>query len=275
MLRRLVKEPLVHFLALGLVIFAVCTALSGSYTRPDQIVVSRGKIEQLAALFAKTWQRPPTGDELKGIIDDHVREEVYYREALALNLERDDPVVRRRLRLKMEAMDESEAIPLPDDLQLAAYLSSFPQEFVIPPEISFEQIYLDPAKRGSALEVDIVTIRAALHAAATALPEGDSTLLPARISLTTLDEIARQFGAEFAKALGNLPSGQWSGPIRSEYGLHFVRILERRAQRMPTLDEARDVAIGKWQAARRAEIKQKRFEELLSRYEVRIETHVP
>jgi PPIC-type PPIASE domain len=272
MLRSLVKEPLFHFLVLGLLIFAVYTAVSGSFAPPDQIIVSQGKVEQLAALFTKTWQRPPTGDELKGLIDDYVKEEVYYREALELNLERDDPIVRRRLRLKMEAMDGSETIPVPDDIQLAAYLRSSPQEFAIPSEISFDQIYLNPAKRGAALEADVRRIKAQLTAAGTALPEGDATLLPASISLMSLDEIARQFGAEFTKAVVALPNGEWGGPIRSEYGLHFVRILERRARRVPTLEEARDLVVRKWQASKRAEIKQKRFEELLNRYEVRIET---
>ena len=124
MLRRLLKEPLVRFLALALVVFAVYGVINTSEVeKPDRIVITGPKIEQIAGLFAKAWQRPPTVAELKDLIDDYVKEEILVREALALGLDKDDTVIRRRLRLKMEFLSDAESEALsPTDAELEVYL---------------------------------------------------------------------------------------------------------------------------------------------------------
>ena len=111
MLKRILREPLVHFLALALLIFAAHGLLRTGADAPEKIVVSASKIEQMAKVFTKTWQRSPTADELKGMIDDYVKEEVLVRQALELGLDRDDTVVRRRLRQKIEFLNAADAAP--------------------------------------------------------------------------------------------------------------------------------------------------------------------
>ncbi len=105
---RVLREPLVHFLLLGGVLFLIfgLTNQTGTTNSDQRIVVSAGRIEQLATVFGKTWQRPPTSKELKGLIDDFVLEEVYYRQAVAMGIDRDDTIIRRRLRQKLEFLTD-------------------------------------------------------------------------------------------------------------------------------------------------------------------------
>ena len=218
MLRRLLKEPLVHFLALALVIFAVYGVINTSEAeKPDRIVMTGPKIEQIAGLFAKAWQRPPTVAELKDLIDDYVKEEILVREALALRLDKDDTVIRRRLRLKMEFLSDAESEALsPTDAELEAYLRANPGKFEIDPMIAFRQIYLNPERRGDRLDQDAASILEVLRSGARPDPSalGDTTLLPSELPMTSKSSIGEMFGREFAEALGKVRH-LVSGRVRS------------------------------------------------------------
>jgi hypothetical protein len=225
-------------------------------------------------LFAKTWQRPPTPAELKGLIDDFVKEEMYVREALALGLDQDDTVIRRRLRLKMEFMTDAEAgATPPTDAELQAWLDAHPDDFRKPPEVAFEQVFLNPQTRGAAAAADAGALLAALRGPAglDAAKAGDPTLLPFALPLSPSAQVAGTFGADFARAIETLPDGEWSGPVASGYGLHLVRITQRKAGTMPTLAEARAAVEREWMNARRQDVERRRLEDLLKKYEVVIE----
>jgi len=153
MIRKLVREPLVQFLLLGAALFALDAWLrpSAAPTANAEIVVSEARIRNLAQNFRRTWQRPPTRVELEGLVEAHVREEVFYREALALGLERDDAIIRRRLQQKMEFVsEEAAALAKPTDEDLSAYLKTHAEAFRTEPRATFAQVYLDPRKRGAA-----------------------------------------------------------------------------------------------------------------------------
>ncbi len=276
MLRRLIREPLVHFLALALVIFAAYRALDESETaKPSQIVVTQARIEQIAGLFARTWQRPPTLPELKGLIDDYVKEEVYYREALALGLDKDDTVIRRRLRLKMEFLGDAEIEALkPTDAELEQYLQANPDKFTIDPAVAFRQIYLNPERRGDKIDEDATSILEALRSDPSLDPAslGDTTLLPSELALTSTASIGQTFGVDFADAVAKATPGIWIGPIETGFGLHLARVSEMRPGRMPALAEVRDAVAREWANEKRKALAQQRFAELLKRYEVTIET---
>ena len=117
---KILREPLLHFLLLGAAIFGAYRLLSDARaTQPGNIVVTQGRIEALVAAFTRTWQRPPTASEREGLIRDYIREEVYVREAIALGLDQDDMVIRRRLRQKLEFVSEDLTAPAePTDGQL-------------------------------------------------------------------------------------------------------------------------------------------------------------
>ncbi|KFC62377.1 hypothetical protein FG93_06077 [Bosea sp. LC85] len=276
MIGRLLKEPLAHFLVLALAIFALYGALNRTdESRSDEIVVTGGKIEQLAGLFAKTWQRPPTASEIKGLIDDHVKEEILYREALALGLDKDDTVIRRRLRLKMEFLSQAQSeSATPSEAELEAFLKGNPDRFRIDPTLAFRQVFLSPERRGETIEQDVASVLEVLRAKPDTDPAtlGDPTILPLELPPTRKASIGQIFGTGFAEALAQTPPGEWAGPVKSSFGLHVVHVGESRTGRSATLDEARDSLAQEWTNERRRQTEEAQLAERLRRYRVRIET---
>ncbi len=272
-LKRLLKEPLLHFLFLGIVLFVVYGFVSKrGNDEPGEIVVTQGQIEHLAIGFAKTWQRPPTEQELAGLIRDHVREEVLYREALAVGLDKDDTVIRRRLRQKMEFISDDIAAQIePTDADLNAYLQLHPDKFRTEPLFTFRQVYLDPQKHG---ESDLADLLAKLKLAADkadASELGDPLMLGHKFAAVPVGEVAKQFGESFAAALPGLETGQWQGPVASGFGVHLVFISERTEGRLPALSQVRRAVRREWDNDRRLEANENFFQTLLKRYNVTIE----
>jgi hypothetical protein len=276
-MKRLLREPLLHFLLLGAGLFLAysLTPGGGTLVEPGKIVVTRGQIEHLAAAFAKTWRRPPTAAELAGLVRDRVREEVYCREAVALGLDRDDVVIRRRLRQKMEFVsDDIAAQAEPTDADLNAYLRANPDAFRVEALFTFQQVYLNPEKHGENLARDAARMLAQLNppgGEADAAALGDSFLLEHQFAAMPPREIAKQFGEAFAARVGELAPGRWEGPIESGYGAHLVFVNQRTEGRLPTLADVRDAVRREWDNARRLEANERFFRELLKRYTVTIE----
>lgn len=272
MLKRLVGEPLVHFVAIALIIFAVYSLMNekGLSPRP-RIEVNAAKIEQLAGLFARSWQRPPTAEELKGLIDDYLDEEIYYREAKALGLDSDDTVIRRRLRLKMELLNDAAVDQLsPTDAELNAYLAAHAADYRVEPAAAFEQVFLSPDKHGAALAADASALLDALRKGSVSDPAtaGDSTLLPQKVNLTSQALIGRDFGDEFAAAVVELSVNIWSGPVQSAYGVHLVRVTDKTARRAPPLSDVRDAVLRDWKSAKGKEIAARRLAQFAKHYDI-------
>jgi len=276
-MKTILKEPLLHFLVLGAGLFIASGLMSkpGSGAAPGKIVVTVGQVEHLATGFAKTWQRLPTDAELKGLIDDWVRDEIATREAMALGLDKDDTVIRRRLRQKLEFVsDDIAAQTEPTDADLNAYLQAHPDSFRVEPLFTFSQVYLDPAKHGGNLARDAARVLAQLRQAGgkgDISTLGDSLLLERTLQSAPKSEVAKQFGDQFAAALGGLAAGQWQGPVESGYGVHLVLVSERKEGRPPELADVRDVVRREWANARRLEGNARFYQELLKRYAVTIE----
>jgi hypothetical protein len=276
MFNHLLREPLVHFSGLALLIFAVYALSSGQgLSSKERIEVSPARIEQLAGLFTKSWQRPPAPEELKGLVDDYVTGEIYYREAKALGLDTDDTVIRQRLRLKMELLNDAAVDQLaPSDDELAMYLSAHSAVFKIERAASFEQVFLNPEKHGTTLTTDAGALLEALRNGTVQdiSVAGDSILLSQRVPLTSRSLIARDFGEAFAAAVVGLPIGTWSGPIESGYGIHLVKVSARKAERAPALAEVRDIVAREWKAGKRKEVAELRLAEFAKHYDIVIES---
>jgi len=279
--KRILKEPLLHFLLLGVGVFLAYGLMSRPSTSGarGKIVVTAGQVEHLAAGFTKAWQRPPTDAELKGLIDDWVREEIATREAMALGLDKDDTVIRRRLRQKLEFVSDDIATQAePTDADLSAYLQTHPESFRVEPRFTFRQVYLDPAKHGQHLARDAARVLAQLRqagASADLATLGDSFLLEHTFQSVPTSEIAKQFGEKFAVELGRLTPGEWQGPVASGYGVHLVLVGERIEGRLPTLAEARDTVRREWANAQRLDGSRRFYEEMLKRYTVTVENLDP
>lgn len=278
-LGRLLREPLLHFLALGAALFALFAAFGqGPGGTERRIVVDAGTVEHLAAVFERTWQRPPTPGELEGLVADHVREEVLYREAVALGLDRDDVIVRRRMRQKLELFAEGLGRDAdPSEEELSAFLAAHAERYRIESRLAFRQLYLSRDRRGPAAEADALHLLARLRAgdARDPAPLGDPLPLPATMRDASLSEVGGQFGAPFAERLAELPLGEWSGPVESGYGLHLVRVEERSEGRLPRLAEVHDAVLRDWQAARAEEAVAQLYDALRARYEVVVEGATP
>jgi hypothetical protein len=274
--KKVLREPLVHFLAFALAIFMLYGALNRSDSvTPGRIVVTQARIEQIATLFARTWQRPPSPSELKGLIDDYVKDEVYYREALKLGLEADDTVIRRRLRQKMEFLSDAASETLnPTETELAEYLNAHAEKFAVEPAIAFRQIYFNHERRGDKTNEDAKTALEALRSDSSLDPAsvGDATLLPSELSLTSKASVSQTFGPAFAEEITKSDPDNWVGPIKSTFGSHLVRVQEIRRGRVPTLAEVRDAVQRDWASEKRRTLAERRFNELLKHYDVTFES---
>jgi parvulin-like peptidyl-prolyl cis-trans isomerase-like protein len=275
MMKRLFKEPLLHFLALAVTVFVVYGVLNRFEAgKPDEIVITHSRVDRLATQFATLWQRPPTSAELKNLIDDYVKEEIFVREALALGLDKDDTIIRRRLRLKMEFRNSADTETLtPTDAELENYLKENPGKFEIDPAYAFEQVLLSPDRHGDKIDQDAASVLQVLRTKMSIDPGelGDATLLPLRLELTSKASISRVFGAAFAEALDKIAPGQWAGPMESDFGLHLVRIKEYQARRAPALAEVRSAVEREWANEKRKAVEEQRFVALLTRYRITME----
>jgi hypothetical protein len=273
-LARIAREPMVHFLVIGAAIFALSARFGGDQqTAPrDRIVVTDGRVQQLAQIFAKTWQRPPTAQELRGLIDAHVKEEVYYREALKLGLDRDDTLIRRRMQQKIEFMTEpGEQALAATDTELEAYLAANRVNFRVAPRVAFQQIFINPERSKEPLAARAEKLlKVANVAPADADPRslGDPTLLPRTIPLAPVSVIDRNFGQGFGEQLAQLPLNAWSGPVKSPYGSHLVRVTARRNGYDPPLAEVRAAVERKWRDAKRDAFRKAEYERLRDKYEI-------
>ena len=275
-LKTLLREPLVHFLVLGAGVFGLF-ALIGDQREfePDEIVVGAGQIERLSQAWRKTRMRPPTQRELEGLIKDHIQEEIYYREAMALGLDQDNAVIRRHLRQKMEFLSEDIAARVDhEDSDLQAFLGANPDKFREDARISFRHIYFSRDARGDMTESDARQVLATLDGSETdeeAASRGDSLPLPIALELYPQRDIASQFGREFAVSLTQLETGRWLGPVVSGFGLHLVFVEERVEAQIPSLEVVRDAVIREWREVQRQDVNKAFFAELRSRYSVVIE----
>ena len=274
-MKKLLREPLVHFLLLGLLVFAGFKVTSrNEASEPSKIVVTQAQVESLVTGFSRTWQRPPTTLELEGLIREYIREEVCTREALALGLDKDDSVIRRRLRQKLEFISDSVASQAdPTEEQLQQYLQTHANSFRGERQFTFSQVYLDPQKHGENLTRDINQMLAELRLGSKSdvSKMGDSLLLEQNFESVPAGEVSKQFGEKFVADLADLPVGEWSGPIESGYGLHLVIVIDRKDGSVPALADVRETVKRDWVNARRSETNEKFYQALLKRYTVTVE----
>jgi len=275
-MKKLLKDPLLHFLLIGAALFLAFGLIkSPEGIEENRIVITSGDIEALQANFARTWQRPPTESEVSGLIEDRVRDEIAYREAVAMGLDQGDSVIRRRLRMKMELIVEDVAgFSPPTDEDLETYLAEYRESFRQQPQVSFIHVYLNSDKRGARVEDDAREVLARLSAAGIdADPESysDPSMLPKELPLYYIKDIGRLFGVDFSRQILEVKPGAWTGPVWSSYGLHLVYVRERIEGRDPKLDEVRKEVEREWSAMRRKEFKQATYKKLRERYTVTIE----
>jgi hypothetical protein len=270
-LQRLLREPLLHFFVIGGIFFVAFGALSDRGPPPNHVItITPARIEQLAVGFTAVWRRQPTAEEVSGLIEGDIREEVYYREALALGMDRGDTVIRRRMRQKMEFLTDTGAdLLVPSEDELQEYLSTNEPGYRQLPRVAIEQIYLgDNPEPGS-----IPPLLDALNSDQTIDPLtlGQRTLLPLRLDLSYPNAIDGVFGAGFFDRIAEFPTGRWTGPVGSTYGIHLLYISAREPSRMPPLNEVRAAVLRDWKSEKSQELRELYYERLKEGYTIEIE----
>ena len=272
------KEPLLHFLVIGALLFGLYSLLNPMEVSvaDNRIVVSAGDIERLSGNWAKKWNRPPTATELQGMVDSYIREEVYYREAIALGLDQGDTILRRRMMQKMEFLtNDLTDLANPDEATLNQYLLANKAKYELPARISFSHIYFSYGKRGEQIFTDAATALSEIRISSD--PEdffresGDPFMHQPALTLEAPFEVARLFGQEFAEQLFQMEAKDWQGPLSSGYGLHLVRVSEKIAARMPELSAVIDKVRTDWMFEQRQKANSEIYRRFKQRYEIVVE----
>ena len=273
-LKRLFQEPLLHFLFAGFLLFVFYEYKQGLQSEaPNRIVVAANQIEQLSSRFKLTKLRPPTAVELDALVEDFVRDEVFYREALAMELDQGDAQIRKQMRIKLEYyLEELSTDTLTDEL-LLAYLEQNPEKFQEDTHYSFLQLYINPQQHQHPGDIATGILRQ-LNNGENADALGDRTVLQPFFPLTTSREVDNYFGRGFSGQLAQLNTNEWAGPIVSSYGLHLIKVTDQVAGQLPEFDFIRKNVEREYNAQKRMEQKDQAYKIMRERYQVVIESVV-
>ena len=269
---RWLRDPLVVFVLLGIGVFALDGWLAGGETARPVIEITPDEVERLRARWIAQWGREPAGDELRTLIDEAVDEEILYREAQRLGLDRDDAIVRRRLAQKLTfILEDAGATGPPSQAEVEEYYVQHADRYRRPGRTTFDHVFLsgdsrtDPAGDAAVL---LGELRGVDDDGWQRL--GDPFMLARGYADRSDQEIAGLFGSAFADAVAALPAGGWNGPVASSYGVHLVRVNRRTPSRAPALAEVRDRVTADLREDRRRERSLAAYQELRDAYEVRL-----
>ena len=277
-LTRLLAEPLLQFLLIGACIYGAY-ALFGASAESDAestVLVDANRIRGFAAQWKARWNRPPTREELDGIINAYVREEILYRQAVSMGLDKDDTVTRRRMAQRLEFLT-SDLVRLaePAEGELEKYLQDNIAQFQSPDQITFIQVFFNPDQRDETTLDDADEVLAQLQAAGVpdpaTLEAGDVLMLQSYYQSVSALEVRKQLGSGFASAVMELEPGTWHGPVLSGYGVHLVYVFERLEAPPPALADVKPLVLEAWQTAQIESFNEDFYEGLESRYEIVID----
>jgi hypothetical protein len=278
MLEKLIKEPLIHFLILGALLFALNNVVgdSSSTDADNSIVISDTEVEWMQSTWNKKWGRMPTDDELQGLIESYIREEVLYREGLAMGLDKDDTIIRRRLATKMEflAKDIGQIVE-PSEEEMQAYFEANIDRYMEPARISFSHIYFNMDNRDNAMADARVALAKLLNSSGPSSEDwqlGDPFMLHYDYVLKSQTEVMQLFGSDFAEAVFRMQAGSWQRPVQSGYGMHLVFVKDVVAPREPSLDEVRDRVNNDLVTQRRTDSFETFYKSLRDKYDIEITT---
>lgn len=271
---RALREPLLQFMAIALVLFVANQLIHGSVARPagERVTISAGRVRQIAENYSLLAGRMPSRAELQALVDDFADEEIAYREAVVMGLDADDTIVRRRMRQKLEFLaEDATASEEPTDEQLGAWLTEHVADYRLPERVSFRHVMASSDVRGAQAEADAARFVAQLRAGADPTKLGDASMLPSALPLTTEQGVAALLGETFASSVFRHEGTGWFGPIASPLGAHVVLILSRQQAQDPLLADVRDKVRSDWIEARRRDQREQFQARLRQRYDVIVE----
>jgi peptidyl-prolyl cis-trans isomerase C len=275
-IKRWFREPLLHFLLIGAALFAIYYYINRGRIGIEpskQIIVSLDDLRVMETYFESQWHRPPTPAEFQAMVEDKIREEVLYREGLAMGLDKDDTIVKRRMAQKMQFLAEDVAAAHePSTDELKAWFDKNSQKFALPSRYSFRHLYFSPDKRGKKAQGDAADALARIAGqpenSSFAASVGDRFMFQDYYGDRTPSAIAKEFGPQFAVALEKLKPGSWQGPVESGYGWHLVFVDTVIPGRIAAFEEIEpDVKIA-WLGEQKSAAWQKAYAEMRAKYSV-------
>lgn len=275
-MKRLLREPLFHFLLIGAALFALFHNRQPAHDASPssrEIRLSLDELAQLTVLFQSQWRREPTVDELDRLIENKVQQEVLYREALNMGLDKGDEIVKRRMAQKMQFLAEDVAAARePTTEELKKWFTNNSQKFEMPARFSFRHLYFSPDKRGANAHSDAVraltTIGGQSEDSKLAGSLADLFMFQDYYRDRAPDYLGKEFGPQFAQAVEKLPAGSWQGPIESGYGWHLVFVDTVIPARIPAFEEAEPDVRTAWLSEQKALAWEKAYKEMRANYTV-------
>jgi hypothetical protein len=272
---QLAKEPLLQFLFIGALIYGTYWL----YGPPNEsagerrILVETSRIESFISQWKARWNRLPTQQELDGIINSYVREEILYRQAVAIGLNKDDPVTRRRMGQKLEFLTKNIALVVePKEAQLEQYYADNLDDYRDPDLITFAHAFLDPDARDKTTLDDADVLLKQLRAAGIPDPStfstGDRFMLESHYAEISELGIRRLFGGGFSEVVMKLDPGAWHGPVLSGFGVHLVYVYEHVRAPAPDFAKVRHLVLKNWQFNHQEKFYQDFINNLKSSYEI-------
>jgi len=269
-IKKILQEPLVQFLIIGAFLFLLFHFMNDPINeKSNKIVITQGQIDQLSAKFSKTWLSSPTNEQLIGLIKEYVRDEVYYREGLALGLDKGDPLINSRIRQKIEFIIEGTANTItPTNEELEIFFQNNIKNYQQELQITFYQVYIKSENNN---KENVEKILSQLRNGKDPKSIGDPTLIAYKFTLVYQNDIAKQFGEEFVKEIFKIKLNKWTGPISSGLGNHLVLVKEIKESIIPQLNEVRSAVERDWMSQQRDLFVDAHYKKLLENYEVIIE----
>jgi len=271
-LRAALREPLLHFVLIGALLFAF-TAWRQQKQDHTEIRITSGEIAQLAAFWQTQSQRQPTSEELRALIEERIDEEVLAREAVRLGLDRDDVIVRRRLAQKMAFVsDDLAVVSEPAEADLRAYFDAHKEAYTTPDLYALRHVFFNPDRHGTALDSDAQRALQRLIRGANASEVGDPFMLPRELADVSRDDIARDFGSVFAEAVTTSQPAAWTGPVRSPFGVHLVKLESHTPSSVARFEDVRDRVREAFLAQQQQEANAALRTKLRQQYKIVVET---
>ena len=275
-MKRWLREPLLHFLLLGVLLFAVYGYMNrggGGVESSKQIALTLDDLRQLDVYFESQWQRPPTPEEFRNLLEEKVQEEILYREALAMGLDKDDTIVRRRMAQKMRFLAEDVAAahePTTDELK--PWFEKNRDKFALPSRVSFRHLYFSPDRRGQHARDDAAKALTQLAGQPEDTARGATVADPFMFQDYYRDRapdyLGKEFGPPFAQAVEKLAPGSWQGPIESGFGWHLVFVDTVIPGRVPAFEEIESDVKTAWLGEQKALAWEKAYKDMRAKYTV-------
>jgi peptidyl-prolyl cis-trans isomerase C len=275
-IKRWLREPLLHFLLIGVALFAAYAYTQrgrGGVESSKQIQLTLDELLQMNTFFASQWKRPPTPQEFSAMVENKVQEEVLYREALAMGLDKDDTIIKRRMAQKMQFLAEDVAAShQPSTTELKSWFEKNTGKFAMSNRASFRHLYFSTDRRGQHAQQDAATALSKLAGqpvdSKLAASLADRFMFQDYYGDKTTEQLAREFGPKFAQAVVQLKPGSWQGPVESGYGWHLVFVDSMTLGRIPTFEEIEPEVRTAWLGAQKQEAWRKAYADMRAKYTV-------